>query len=83
VYRDVSHAAEIAHQQGLATRALRENGIVDRVVAERPDAADEPEDFCVRLGDAIAQELAALQLQPGETRRLRRLERYRLIGRPL
>lgn len=81
MFRDLSHAAEIAHQQGLATRALRENGIVDRVVAERPDAAEEPEAFCIRMGDAIAQELAALQLLRGEARRLRRQERYRVIGR--
>ncbi len=80
VHRDTSHAPEMARQQRVASRALRENGIVDRVVAELPDAAEEPEAFCLRLGDAIAQELAALQLLPNGSRRLRRMERFRRIG---
>lgn len=81
VHRDTGHAAELAEQQGVASRALRAAGIIDRIVAEHPDAANEPEAFCVRLGDAIAQELAALQLMQSGTRRVHRLERYRRLGR--
>jgi hypothetical protein len=36
---------------------LRELGVVDRVVAELPDAADEPEAFCRRLGVVVEEEL--------------------------
>ncbi len=80
VYRDVSHAPELAEQQGVASAALRRNGIVDRIIAESPDAAHEPDAFSRRMGDAIAQELAALSLVPPDSRRVRRFERYRNLG---
>lgn len=80
VHRDTAHAPQLAEQQGVASARLRSAGIVDRVVAELPDAASEAIAFCGRAGDAIAQELAALSLQPPEHRRLRRLERYRHLG---
>ena len=35
-------------------------GIVDRVVAEKPDAADEAETFCQRVGAVLEYELSAL-----------------------
>ena len=51
VHRDVDHAAEMASAQGVRRRSTcGAAGIVDRVVPERPDAADEPEEFCRRLG---------------------------------
>lgn len=80
VHRDTSHAPELAEQQGVASAKLRANGIVDRIVAELPDATAEPEAFCVRMGDAIAQELAVLQLQNPEHRRVQRHRRYRALG---
>ncbi|MBL3699924.1 carboxyl transferase domain-containing protein [Leucobacter luti] len=80
VYRDTAHAPQLAEQQGVASARLRAHGIVDRIVAELPDAASEAEAFSVRMGDAIAQELAALSLQPAERRRVMRLERYRTLG---
>ena len=56
-------------------------GIVDRIVAERPDAADEPEEFCERLGRVLGEELAGL-LGRDDTERFRsRLHRYRHLGR--
>lgn len=81
VFRDTDHAAELAEQQGVASAALRRNGIVDRIVQEVPDAASEPEGFCARMGDAIAQELATLMLQNPEQCRVTRLARYRALGR--
>ncbi|GAA1622543.1 hypothetical protein GCM10009805_15530 [Leucobacter chromiireducens subsp. solipictus] len=80
VYRDTSHAPELAEQQGVASANLRDRGIVDRLIAEDPDAAAEPRAFCIRTGDAIAQELAALSVQRPEHRRLLRHERYRRLG---
>lgn len=80
VHRDTAHAPELAEQQGVASARLLANGIVDRVVPERPDAAIEAAAFCARMGDAITQELAALSLQHPERRRIARHDRYRRIG---
>lgn len=82
VYRDLDHAAELAQAQGVRSADLLRNGIVDTVVGERPDAADEPLEFTQRLSDTIAAELAALRNVPAATRLQRRLERYRRIGLP-
>ena len=42
-------------------------GVVDRIVAESPDAADEPETFCRRVGEVLEDELLALLASgPGE-----------------
>jgi acetyl-CoA carboxylase alpha subunit len=46
VYRDIDHAGEMAQAQGVRATDLWRAGIVDRVVPERPDAADEPTEFC-------------------------------------
>ena len=79
MYRDTAHAAQLAAEQGVASALLRANTIVDRIVAEDPDAAVEPAAFCVRMGDAIAQGLAGLLLQHERPRRAARLERYRRL----
>ncbi|HET9500304.1 MAG TPA: carboxyl transferase domain-containing protein [Marmoricola sp.] len=60
VHRDTGHAPAMARAQRVRALDLREAGIVDRIVAEHPDAADEPEEFCRRLGAVLAWELAAL-----------------------
>jgi acyl-CoA carboxylase subunit beta len=81
VHRDLEHAAEMAEAQGVRATDLRRAGIVDRVVAEHPDAADEPTEFCLRLGRVLGEELAGL-LGRDDTERLRtRLHRYRHLGR--
>ncbi len=43
VFRDVDHAPELAAAQGIRSADLLRNGIVDAIVAEHPDAADEPD----------------------------------------
>ncbi|WP_427870412.1 carboxyl transferase domain-containing protein [Leucobacter luti] len=80
MYRDTSHAPGLAQQQGVASGSLRRNGIVDVIVPERADAADEPEEFCSRMGGTISAELAALMLEQKEHRLSRRHERYRRLG---
>jgi acyl-CoA carboxylase subunit beta len=50
---------------------------VDRVVAERPDAADEPEEFCLRLGAVLRYELAELLQRDRDTLVAGRAARYR------
>jgi len=60
VHRDLDHAPEMARAQQVRALDLLARGIVDRVVAELPDAADEPEAFCQRVGAVLEHELAAL-----------------------
>jgi acetyl-CoA carboxylase carboxyl transferase subunit beta len=59
---------------------LLRNGIVDVVVPEHPDAADEPVEFTKRLSATIANELHRLREIPDEVRLEARLTRYRRIG---
>ena len=63
VHRDLDHAAEMARAQKVGSQELQRAGIVDVVVAEHPDAADEPEEFCRRVGQVIRHELAWLRRQ--------------------
>ncbi|MCV7081677.1 acetyl-CoA carboxyl transferase, partial [Mycolicibacterium insubricum] len=65
---------------GIRSADLLRNGIVDVVVGEYPDAADEPEEFLRRLGDAIATELAGLRTVDPADRMAARFQRYRRIG---
>jgi acetyl-CoA carboxylase beta subunit/acetyl-CoA carboxylase alpha subunit len=82
VHRTTARAPEMAEQQGVRSLDLLRAGIVDQVVAERPDAADEPEEFCARMGEALRTGLLDLLAQdPGE-RYASRLERYRRLGLP-
>ena len=80
VFRDTDHAPELAAAQGVRSADLLRNGIVDVIVPEEPDAADEPTAFSQRLGQAIAVEVAALTAQPDGDRLAARLQRYRRIG---
>jgi acyl-CoA carboxylase subunit beta len=81
VHRTVDRADEMAAHQGVRATDLWRAGIVDRVVPERPDAADEPVEFCLRLGRVLGEELAGL-LGRDDTERFRsRLHRYRHLGR--
>jgi acetyl-CoA carboxylase carboxyl transferase beta subunit len=82
VYRDVDHAPELAAAQGIRSVDLLRNGIVDAIVPEHPDAADEPIEFTKRLSRAIADELHQLRSVPDEQRLDARLARYRSIGLP-
>ena len=60
VHRDTEHAPEMARAQHVRSLDLRDRGVVDRIVAEHPDAADEPEEFCLRVGEVLRYELAQL-----------------------
>jgi acyl-CoA carboxylase subunit beta len=80
VFRDTAHAAELSAAQGVRSVDLLAAGIVDAVVPEHPDAADEPTEFSARLSAAIAIELHALSGMPDADRMASRLRRYRNIG---
>jgi acetyl-CoA carboxylase carboxyl transferase subunit beta len=80
VYRDVLHAPELAAAQGIRSADLLRDHIVDAIVPELPDAADEPQAFTARLSATIANELHALRAMSADRRLAARLERYRRIG---
>ncbi len=60
VHRDLDHAPEMAAAQHVLATEMAAHGYVDRVIAEHPDAAEEAEEFCQRVGAALAWELAKL-----------------------
>jgi acyl-CoA carboxylase subunit beta len=82
VFRDTAHAPELAAAQGIRSADLLRSGIVDVIVPEHPDAADEPVEFSQRLSRAIAAEVHALRGMPDAGRLAARLQRYRRIGLP-
>lgn len=80
LYRDAGRAAQVAGTQGVRAQDLRRDGVVDLVVAERPDAADEPEAFLARLAGAVEYELARLVAADPADRLAARTHRYRHLG---
>lgn len=80
VFRDTSHAPELSAAQGIRSADLLRNGIVDIIVDERNDAADEPLAFTARLSATVAGELHRLRTMPEAERLGLRLHRYRQIG---
>lgn len=80
VHRDVSKAPEMARKQGVRSRDLLATGIVDRVIPEYPDAAEEPEEFCRRMGQVLQHELVRLLQADASERYSARLSRYRKLG---
>lgn len=81
LHRDTAHAAEMAEQQGVRSTDLFEHGLVDRIIAEHPDAASEPEMFSRRTGAAIQAELWALTGEDPARRLAERARRFDRIGR--
>ncbi|MBF6211691.1 acetyl-CoA carboxyl transferase [Nocardia puris] len=80
VYRDTDHAPELAAAQRIRSLDLLADGIVDRIVPEYPDAADEPIDFARRMVAAIAEELTHLRTLPQADLARTRHTRYRRLG---
>ncbi|GBE64765.1 acetyl-CoA carboxylase carboxyltransferase subunit beta [Mycobacterium sp. MFM001] len=80
MFRDTDHAPELAAAQGIRSKDLRASGIVDVIVPEHPDAADEPIAFAKRMSRAIAHELQTLRTVPDTQRMTARLQRHRRIG---
>lgn len=81
VYRDTEHAPELARSQRIRAVDLLADGIVDRIVDEIPDAAEEPVEFTRRMVAAIAGELTDLRGRtPAELRAARSAKWRRLPG---
>jgi acetyl-CoA carboxylase carboxyl transferase subunit beta len=67
VHRDTEHAAEMAEAQQVLAVGLADKGVVDVVVPEEPDAADERDAFLARLGGVLGDELAGLHARGAGT----------------
>ncbi|MEU8897970.1 carboxyl transferase domain-containing protein [Nocardia sp. NPDC048505] len=80
VYRDTDHAPDLAAAQRIRSADLLADGIVDRIVPENPDAADEPVDFARRVVQAIADELTLLRGRSESDLASQRHRRYRRLG---
>ncbi len=80
MHRTTDRAPEMAQSQGVRSLDLLNAGIVDRVVAEHPDAADEPEAYLERVARVLEHELASLLRRDPRTRLASRLTRYRSLG---
>ncbi|GAA1000741.1 carboxyl transferase domain-containing protein [Nocardiopsis tropica] len=80
MYHDTEHAPEMAAKQRIRSADLLADGVIDRIIPERPDAADEPTEFSRRVGLAVRESLAELALIPDSIRISRRLDRYRFLG---
>ncbi|MDQ6935202.1 MAG: acetyl-CoA carboxylase carboxyltransferase subunit alpha/beta [Actinomycetota bacterium] len=80
VYRDTEHAPDLARAQQVRASDLRGLGVVDRIVAEHPDAADEPEDFCRRVGAVLRFELSRLHGTDPATLRRERMAKFDRMG---
>lgn len=80
LYRTTDRAVELAEQQGIGSTALLAHGIVDTVVPEDPDAADDPDTFLTRLAHVLGMRLAALRAMDPDRRTAARRARYRRLG---
>lgn len=79
LHRTPDRAPELATQQQVRSLDLLANGIIDRIVAEHPDAADEPVEFSRRMSQAIAHELTELTRMAPDERMAARHTRYRSL----
>jgi acetyl-CoA carboxylase carboxyl transferase beta subunit len=74
LYKDTTHAPELAERQGIRAADLADDGLVDRVVPEGGD-------LCRELGQALRAELAVLVRAGDATRMADRSRRYRNLGK--
>jgi acetyl-CoA carboxylase carboxyl transferase subunit beta len=82
LHRTTERAMEVAERQGVGVAALRSHRIVDRVIPEVPDAADEREAFLRRVGEVLEAELGALLGSDPSARYGERRRRFRTLGLP-
>ena len=81
-YGGTDRASAMASDQGVRSLDLLEQGIVDRVIPEEPDAAEDPSGFMRSVGEILEYELAVLATRPADSRLRERTMRYRRLGAP-
>jgi acetyl-CoA carboxylase carboxyl transferase subunit beta len=79
IHRTTGRADEMARQQGIRAIDLRARGLIDRIVVEAPDGAD---DVLSTTGAVIEAELFLLRERDPQQRLRHRRRRYRDLGSP-
>lgn len=82
LHHDTTHAQAMADKQGIRSIDLYAHGVVDHIIPEYPDAADESESFCRRVGTTLHRELIALGRNEHPYGISSRTKRFDRIGRP-
>lgn len=77
LWRDASRADEMAAALGMTATDLLADGIIDAIIPEHDDAAEEPIAFCRRTGAAIEQAIRELVAMGDDERLAGRIARYR------
>lgn len=80
IYRDIEHAPAMMEEQGVSAFALTSAGIVDAIIPELPDAAEEPQLFCERVLHSVSAAFTELQLAPQRVGREQRLHHYEKLA---
>ncbi|WP_349269525.1 acetyl-CoA carboxylase [Mycolicibacterium parafortuitum] len=80
LYHDTGQAPEMAAAQQIRSTDLYRSGVVDRVIPELPDAAEESVTFCHRVGAALGQTLRELAERDDAERRIERARRFDRLG---
>jgi acetyl-CoA carboxylase carboxyl transferase beta subunit len=82
LHHTTQHAPDVADRQGIRSVDLLASGALDRIIAEYPDAREEPGQFCGRVAAAIRHELASLTTADPATRLRRRIQRFEELAIP-
>ena len=80
LYRDVDHAAEMMEYHGVKSTNLLDDGIIDGIIPEYPDAKEEPQAFLARLQAAIEVTLRRLHQSPDRVGREQRFAHYERLA---
>lgn len=80
VHKTTDRAPEMARRQGVKAKTLKDAGIIDHIIEENDDAADEPVEFSQRVGGWLEYELIRLMREPSQARYHGRLAKYRRLG---
>ncbi len=80
IYRDTTHAPQMMQDQGVSAQALLEAGIIDDIIPEAPDAAEEPTEFIQRVIEHITHALWELENNPKRVGREQRFRHYERLA---
>lgn len=81
VYGNIDHAAAMTVDQRVRSQDLLDDGIVQEIIEERPEADLEPAAFCRRVGAGIVRQLGELCAIDDQARRAARTRHYRQLGK--
>lgn len=78
LHRTLQRAPSLAAAQRITAADLHHAGLIDLIIPERPDAAEEPVNFLRRVASVVAHELAVMRNRDGPSSAETRLRRYQV-----